>query len=59
MWHHRGPKGAGAGEITLGERSGMGDTREVLEQMGVLGLAKSGVLMQNPIWKLLYSPTIH
>ena len=35
-----GLKGAGAGEITLGERSGMGDTRKVLEQMGMLGLAQ-------------------
>ncbi len=32
-------KGAGASEITLGERSGMGDTREVLEQRGVFALA--------------------
>ncbi len=35
-----GLKGADAGEITLGERSGMGDTREVLERMGVFGLAQ-------------------
>jgi uncharacterized protein (DUF362 family) len=35
-----GLKGASAGEITLGERSGMGDTREVLEQMGVFKLAQ-------------------
>ena len=27
-------------QITMAERSGMGDTREVLEQMGVLGLSK-------------------
>lgn len=33
-------KGAGAGGITLAERSGMGDTEEVLEQMGVLALSK-------------------
>lgn len=33
-------KGAGADRITLAERSGMGDTREVLEQMGVLGLSR-------------------
>ena len=33
-------KGAMAEEITLGERSGMGDTRRVLEQMGVLELSK-------------------
>jgi uncharacterized protein (DUF362 family) len=33
-------KGAGAGGITLAERSGMGDTREVFEQMGVLALSK-------------------
>ena len=33
-------KGAGAAEITLAERSGMGDTREVLEQMGVLALSR-------------------
>jgi uncharacterized protein (DUF362 family) len=30
-----GVKAAGADEIVLGERSGMGDTREVLEEMGV------------------------
>jgi uncharacterized protein (DUF362 family) len=30
----------GAGAITLGERSGMGDTRSVLQQMGVFDLAK-------------------
>jgi len=29
----------GAGHITLGERSGMGDTRKVLQQRGVLDLA--------------------
>jgi uncharacterized protein (DUF362 family) len=33
-------KGAGASDITLAERSGMGDTREVLEKMGVLALAE-------------------
>ncbi len=33
-------KNAGASNITMGERSGMGDTREVLRQMGVLALAK-------------------
>ncbi len=33
-------KGAGASRITLAERSGMGDTREVLEQMGVTDLSK-------------------
>jgi len=33
-------KGAGASEITLAERSGMGDTAEVLEQMGVVDLSK-------------------
>ncbi len=33
-------KAAGAERITLAERSGMGDTREVLEQMGVLTLSK-------------------
>jgi uncharacterized protein (DUF362 family) len=33
-------KAAGAGQITLAERSGMGDTREVLEQMGVFALSK-------------------
>ena len=33
-------KAAGSGQITLAERSGMGDTREVLEQMGVLALSK-------------------
>ena len=33
-------KDAGVGGITLAERSGMGDTREVLEQMGVLGLSR-------------------
>jgi uncharacterized protein (DUF362 family) len=33
-------KGADSGEITLAERSGMGDTAEVLEQMGVLALSK-------------------
>jgi len=30
----------GAGRITLGERSGMGDTRKVLQQRGVLDLAQ-------------------
>jgi uncharacterized protein (DUF362 family) len=33
-------KGAKAEEITLGERSGMGDTRHVLEQMGVMDLSE-------------------
>ena len=33
-------KGAGAGGITLAERSGMGETREVLEDMGVLSLSE-------------------
>jgi uncharacterized protein (DUF362 family) len=33
-------KGAGAGGITLPERSGMGDTGSVLEQMGVTALSK-------------------
>jgi uncharacterized protein (DUF362 family) len=33
-------KAAGADEIVLGERSGMGETREVLEEMGVFELAK-------------------
>ena len=33
-------KGAGANSITLAERSGMGDTREVLDQMGVFALSK-------------------
>ena len=31
---------AGAERITLAERSGMGDTREVLERMGVFALSK-------------------
>jgi uncharacterized protein (DUF362 family) len=33
-------KAAGASSIVLGERSGMGDTREVLQEMGVMALAK-------------------
>jgi uncharacterized protein (DUF362 family) len=33
-------KTAGASEITLAERSGMGDTAQVLEQMGVLALSR-------------------
>ncbi len=33
-------KAAGAGGITLAERSGMGNTGEVLEQMGVIRLSK-------------------
>jgi uncharacterized protein (DUF362 family) len=33
-------KGAGADKITMGERSGMGDTREVLEERGVFRLAE-------------------
>jgi uncharacterized protein (DUF362 family) len=33
-------KGAGASGITLAERSGMGDTKQVLEQMGVLALSR-------------------
>jgi uncharacterized protein (DUF362 family) len=33
-------KGANASSITLAERSGMGDTQEVLEQMGVLDLSR-------------------
>ena len=33
-------KTAGASDITMAERSGMGDTQEVLEQMGVLSLSK-------------------
>jgi uncharacterized protein (DUF362 family) len=35
-----GLKGAGASEIILAERSGMGDTEDVLEQMGVLALTR-------------------
>jgi uncharacterized protein (DUF362 family) len=33
-------KNAGSGRITLAERSGMGDTEQVLKQMGVMSLAK-------------------
>jgi len=33
-------KHAGARDLTLAERSGMGDTKEVLEQMGVLALSE-------------------
>ena len=33
-------KAAGAGGITMAERSGMGDTKQVLEQMGVFALSK-------------------
>jgi uncharacterized protein (DUF362 family) len=33
-------KDAGSSEITLAERSGMGNTKQVLEQMGVLTLSK-------------------
>ncbi len=33
-------KNAGAGKVSMAERSGMGDTREVLEQMGVFRLAE-------------------
>lgn len=33
-------KGAGAADLTLGERSGMGNTRAVLEQMGVFDLSQ-------------------
>jgi uncharacterized protein (DUF362 family) len=33
-------KDAGASDLTLAERSGMGNTAEVLEQMGVLSLSK-------------------
>ncbi len=33
-------KSAGASEVTMAERSGMGDTKEVLEEMGVLALSK-------------------
>ena len=33
-------KGAGSGGITLAERSGMGDTAEVLEEMGVFALSR-------------------
>ena len=33
-------KGAGASGVTLAERSGMGDTEQVLEQMGVLALSR-------------------
>jgi len=33
-------KGAGVSGITLAERSGMGDTAEVLEKMGVFGLSR-------------------
>jgi uncharacterized protein (DUF362 family) len=33
-------KGSGAKMITLAERSGMGDTKEVLEQMGVMALSR-------------------
>ena len=32
-------KGAGASEITLAERSGMGTTEKVLEEMGVLAIS--------------------
>ena len=36
----QGLKNAGASGVTLAERSGMGDTEQVLEQMGVLALSK-------------------
>ena len=47
-------KEAGAGEITLAERSGMGDTRANLEQLGVFALAaelgfKVVVLDEEPV----------
>ncbi len=35
-----GLKTAGVADVTLGERSGMGNTRQVLEHMGVFALAK-------------------
>jgi uncharacterized protein (DUF362 family) len=44
-------KSAGASEITLAERSGMGNTEQVLKQMGVLALSKelgfSAVVLDN------------
>lgn len=44
-------KGAGANGITLAERSGMGDTQQVLKQMGVLALSReqgfNAVLLDN------------
>ena len=36
----QGIKNAGAGDISLAERSGMGDTEQVLQEMGVLALSK-------------------
>jgi uncharacterized protein (DUF362 family) len=36
----QGLQGAGASGVTLAERSGMGETEEVLRKMGVLGLAE-------------------
>jgi len=33
-------KASGASDVTIAERSGMGDTEEVLEKMGVLGLSR-------------------
>jgi uncharacterized protein (DUF362 family) len=33
-------KAAGASDITMAERSGMGETQEVLEKMGVLSLSR-------------------
>ncbi len=47
-------KNAGASRITLAERSGMGNTEQVLEQMGVLTLSKEldfGVVILNDVGK--------
>jgi uncharacterized protein (DUF362 family) len=59
-------QGMGAGPITLGERSGMGDTRTVLQQMGVFDLARelgfeTVVLdeLEAGAWKVLRSPGDH
>lgn len=56
----------GAGPLTIGDRSGMGDTRAVMDRMGVLRIAKVGdakVVVFDELgaddWELIRLPDTH
>jgi uncharacterized protein (DUF362 family) len=59
-------KGLGAGPLTIGDRSGMGNTREVMERKGVFRLAKeagAAVVVFDELgaddWELITLPDSH
>jgi uncharacterized protein (DUF362 family) len=59
-------KAMGAGPLTIGDRSGMGNTREVMERKGVFGIAKqfgAKVVVLDELraddWELIQPPDSH